>query len=163
MMKWVTAFENAEWGIVISPAGTTKLEMMNPAFVNLFGYTLDELKGKPLECLYTMDDRENLPSLIKQAHENGSITFKANLLRKDGSTFYAQVDMTTVKDQLGKDLYWIANVQDITDRKRAVEEVSRRDNILESVAFATEKYLQKGLVGRGVSKISLKNWARQQE
>jgi PAS domain S-box-containing protein len=143
LRKWAQAFENAEWGIVIGQAGDTTLELMNPAFARLYGYTVPELTGKPIAAVYAPEDRPRLASWIQQAHEIGHITYEARHLRKDGSTFQALVDITAVKDNEGDVLYRVVNVQDISERKRIADELRSREAILQSVTFAAENYLHK--------------------
>jgi PAS domain S-box-containing protein len=142
--KWALAFENAELGIVIDHHGAVSLELLNPAFARLYGYTIEELQGKPIQNLFLPEDRPGLPELLKQIDEQEHITFEFPQLRKDGSTFDALIDITNIKESAGTVQYRVVNVRDISERKRFEEELSRRDAILQAVTFAAESYLQKG-------------------
>jgi PAS domain S-box-containing protein len=118
---WAQAFEHAEWGVVIGRAETTRLEVMNPAFARMYGYTLDELRGKPIEDVYAPEDRAKLAGWLEQAHEQGHIAYEARHIRKDGSIFPVSVDITAVKNADGDVLYRVVNVRDITQRKSALQ------------------------------------------
>jgi PAS domain S-box-containing protein len=121
LLKWAQAFEHAEWGVVIGSADATTLEIMNPAFARMYGYSVEELRGRPIASLYAAEDRPKLSTWIREAHEKGHINFEARHLRKDGTSFQASVDITAVKDSDHKVLYRVVNVQDITQRKQAEE------------------------------------------
>ena len=118
---WAQAFEHAEWGVVIGRAETTRLEVMNPAFAHMYGYTVEELRGKPIADVYAPEDRAKLSVWLEQAHEQGHITYEARHIRKDGSIFPVSVDITAVKDADGNVLYRVVNVRDITQRKLALQ------------------------------------------
>ena len=69
---------------------------------------------------------KRLPEWLRQAYENGHITFETRHLRKDGTDFPALVDVTAVKDENGRVLYRVVNVQDISARKLAEQAVKRK-------------------------------------
>lgn len=119
LRMWAHIFEHAEWGVVVGSADGKTLQMMNPAFANMHGYTVDELTGRPIVDVFAPDSRSELPEQIRIAHEKGHYTFESRHIRKDGSTFPVIVDVTAVKDREGDLLYRVVNVQDITERKRA--------------------------------------------
>lgn len=116
--KWAHIFEHAEWGIVTSdPEGKT-LEVMNPAFAKMHGYTVAELKGKPIVDIFAPDSRAEIPEQIQIANKKGHHTFESKHIRKDDSIFPVVMNVTAVKDNQGRILYRVINVQDITARKQ---------------------------------------------
>ncbi|MFQ5569816.1 MAG: PAS domain S-box protein [Rhodothermales bacterium] len=117
--KWADTFELAEWGVAISDPAHRTLDIFNPAFAKMHGYTMDELKGRPLETVFAPAFRDEVPDHIRRSHEQGRHSFESNHLRKDGTLFPVQVDITAVKNEHGHILYRIINVQDITARKQA--------------------------------------------
>jgi PAS domain S-box-containing protein len=125
--KWAHAFEHAEWGVVIGQAESNTLETMNLAFAKMHGYQVDELIGRPIQDVFAIKEREKVPELLRQAHENGHFTFETRHLRKDGTDFPALVDITAVKDENGRVLYRVVNVQDISDRKLAEQAVKESE------------------------------------
>jgi PAS domain S-box-containing protein len=145
LQRWVNALEHADWGVVIGQANAITLELMNPAFARLYGYTVEELSGKPIMDVYAPQDRHKVAGWLKQAHETGHISYEAQHIRKDGRIFPVLVDITAVKNQHGEVLYRVVNVQDITERKRAQAEMERRDAILQAVVFAGENFMQKSV------------------
>lgn len=126
LKKWAQAFEQAEWGVAIGRAEANTLETFNPAFARIYGYSKEELTGKPIRDVYSPEERPKLDGWIQQAHELGHISYETIHLRKDGTTFPALVDITAAKDSQGKVLYRVVNVLDITERKKA--ELALRDS-----------------------------------
>ena len=117
--RWIQAFEHAEWGIVINRADANTLEVMNAAFARMHGYSIDELKEKPIDSIFAPEERAKLPGWIEEAHRKGHISYESKHLHKDGTVFPVSIDVTAVKDKNGTVLYRVVNVQDISQRKAA--------------------------------------------
>jgi len=139
LAKWAQAFEHAEWGVAIGRVDSTTLETMNSAFARLYGYTVDELKGKPIRDVYAPEDQPKLLDWLRQAHEEGHITYEARHIRKDGSIFPALVDISTVKDPEGSVISRVVNVQDITERKLAEQALLESQSRYSSIITAMEE------------------------
>ena len=118
---WREVFHHAQWGVVVGNAEGTRLQLANPAFADMHGYTVDEMEGMPLLEVFHPDVRAEVPAHIQAANTLGHMTFESLHIRKDGSTFPVLVDATAVKDERGNVLYRAVNVQDISAMK-AVEE-----------------------------------------
>jgi len=120
--RWAHIFEHAEWGVAIGGADGHVLEMMNPAYARMHGYTVDELVGQPIASVFAPGTQDELNKLIRVANEAGHAVHESTHIRKDGTTFPVLVDLTAVRDEAGQLLYRVANVQDITERKRVEAE-----------------------------------------
>jgi PAS domain S-box-containing protein len=116
-------FEHAEWGVAIGSADGRTLEMMNPAYAKMHGYTVEELSGLPIASVYAPGTAGELSALIQAANETSHAVMESTHVRKDGSTFPVMVDLTAVRDENGQLLYRVANVQDITARKQAEDDL----------------------------------------
>ena len=95
---------------------------MNPAFAEMHGYTVEELKGKPVEVVFAEEERPKIPGFIKEAYQKGSTSFESVHVKKDGSTFPIFANVTTTKDDKGNLLHRIVNIYDITELKEAREQ-----------------------------------------
>ena len=137
--NWAHAFEYAEWGVVISRAELNTLDTMNLAFARMHGYPVNELIGRPIQDVFAPDERDKVPEWLRQAHVNGHITFETRHLRKDGSSFPALVDVTAVKDDNGRILYRVVNVQDISDRKMAEQAVEESEARASSIIASLDE------------------------
>ncbi len=127
IQRWTTVFENAEWGIVVGGSKDQTLELMNPAYARMHGYTVDELTGRKAADLYRPEDRGRLSEFMSIAREKGHHTFEVERTRKDGSTFPSLNTITAIRDADGEMMYYAVNVLDITERKR-MEERQRFEN-----------------------------------
>lgn len=121
--QWEEIFKYAKWGIVVSSKEGKHLGLMNPAFASIHGFAVDELIGRPMADIFAKESRGDLPKQIRLAEKKGHHTFESKHLKKDGSIFPVLVDVTSVKDKLGKPLYGVINVQDITERKIIEDEI----------------------------------------
>ncbi|MBI5567003.1 MAG: PAS domain S-box protein [Chloroflexi bacterium] len=123
--RWAHIFEHAEWGVAIGSADGRTLEMMNPAYARMHGYTVEELSSRPIASVYAPGTEHELRALIQHTNETGHGVMESKHVRKDGAIFPVMVDLTAVKDAAGQVLYRVANVQDITERKRSEAELRR--------------------------------------
>ena len=120
---WVHIFEHTEWGVVVGSVDGKTLELMNPAFARMHGYTVQELTGRSIADVYDPTAWPDVIEAINTAHEKGHHTFESRHIRKDGSIFPVLLDVTAVKNDQGEVLYRAVNVQDITERKLAEDKL----------------------------------------
>ena len=100
--RWAHMFEHAEWGVAIGSADGRTLEMMNPAYAKMHGYTVEELAGLPINSVYAPGTADELSALIRAANETGHAVIESTHIRKDGAIFPVLVDLTAVKDEHGQ-------------------------------------------------------------
>jgi len=131
LRKWAHVFEHAGWGVVIGSADGKTLEMVNPAFAKMHGYTVEELIGGSISDVFAPDCRAEVLDQIRIAHEKGRHAFESRHIRKDGTIFPVLIDITAVKDEEQRVLYRVSNVQDITERKRVEEALRKAHDELE--------------------------------
>ncbi len=125
--RWGKIFEYAGWGIVISDQAGKNFAMMNPAFARMHGYAPAELIGSPILSIFSPECREEAARQIRMANEKDHYSFESVHLRKDGSTFNVQINITTVRDETGAFQYRIVNVQDITEQQAMVERLRQSE------------------------------------
>ncbi len=134
LKRWADTFENVAFGFVIGRPENNQLEMMNPAFAKMYGFSTTELTGMPIADVFAPEFRDELAAHIQQVYEKGHHTWESRHIRKDGTTFPVFVDAVAVKDPAGKVLYRIVSVQDITERKQ-VEEKLRESEMRYNLLF----------------------------
>ena len=60
---------------------------------------------------------------MAEADRSGQARYEARMIRKDGSLLPIQMDLVSVRDESGQLLYRVGTVQDISERKRAEQEL----------------------------------------
>jgi PAS domain S-box-containing protein len=116
---WGQAFEQSNFGLVMSDPREQKIIAVNPAFARRRGYQPAELAGMPVSVLFPADRLDEAMKLISQADETGHVTFETEHQSKNGERFPVLVDITSYKDAAGVPTSRIVYSMDITDRKRS--------------------------------------------
>jgi PAS domain S-box-containing protein len=97
------------------------------------GYTASEIVGKSFACFYTAEDvSAGRPQRnLELAREHGHARDQSLRVRKDGSTFHAEVVLTALRDEAGNLRAFSKVTRDITDH------IQRRE--AETAKIAAEK------------------------
>lgn len=109
-------------------------EYVNPAFTEMFGYTLDELKGTDfsLEVENRMGSRLEKGLTQSQVYElakkEGVYRGEANRQAKDGRILPLQRHISPVKDSNGEVKGYVTVLSDISAQKNAEEQIWRQAN-----------------------------------
>lgn len=113
-------------GIVIVDINGTVLEV-NKKFEELHGWTREEVIGQVLPM--TPDDFKEDALRLYQSLINGEQIkdFEAIKLRKDGTSFIANVSVSPLKDADGCVVGFIGVERDISEKKRVEEELLERE------------------------------------
>jgi len=87
------------------------------------GYTAKEIVGKNFACFYTAEDvaMDKPQRNLREAARRGHIRDQGLRVRKDGSTFEAEVVLTALRDTGGKIRGYSKVTRDITDQVRSRE------------------------------------------
>ncbi len=138
---WENIFRSTRMGISIGKGNLQNIDIFNPAYAELYGYTKEELRGKPISMLFTPEEQSRIPKEIELAFEKGFHVYESWHVRKSGERFPVLVSVTAIKDEQGKPLYRIVNVQDISERFEAEvklkNERSRLANTIEGTNVGT--------------------------
>ncbi|HEX5394123.1 MAG TPA: MASE3 domain-containing protein [Rhodocyclaceae bacterium] len=138
--KFRYLFERSPIGkSITSPNGAIDV---NRAFCEMLGYSAAELKNLRWQDITHPDDviptQQALDQLI--SGEKESTRFVKRYLRKNGSVVWVDLSTSLRRDEAGTPLYFLTNVSDISDRKRAEEEIRALNAELEQrVADRTAK------------------------
>lgn len=119
--KYIFELSNVPESITL-PTGEINV---NKAFCDMFGYTEAELKGKKWQEVTFPDEVEIDQALIDsmlRGGKNGVRRIK-RYLHKDGSILWGDVSYALIRDSDGKPLHFITTIIDVTDRKRAEDEL----------------------------------------
>jgi len=91
------------------------------------GYAADEIVGRHFSLFYTPEDREaGAPAkALATALREGKFSGEAQRVRKNGERFWASVLIDPIHDETGKLLGFAKVTRDISEKRRAEEELER--------------------------------------
>jgi len=97
----------------------------NSGAQSIKGYTADEIVGQHFSRFYTDEDRaRGEPQFaLETALREGKYEREAWRVRKDGSPFWASVVLDPIFDESGKHIGFAKITRDITERKKAQEQL----------------------------------------
>ena len=106
-------------------------QYVNPAFVTLFGYHLEELIGKPFWLAPENSYKSAGPSqeeVFAIARDNGSFRGEVTLQTKSGKLLPIALHVSPIKDTTNKITGYVSVSLDITDKKQAEEWIWQQAN-----------------------------------
>ena len=129
-------FENATEGIILTN-GSGNIVMVNPASERVFGYNASELIGKPVEVLLPDNIKSHHQALREEFYEHPSNRVMGHGRdlygkRKDGSKIPVEVSLSFYKRV--DELFVIAFIVDITQRKKIEQNILEQQKELEKMA-----------------------------
>jgi PAS domain S-box-containing protein len=133
-------FENTAIGIGMRSAKDGSYIKFNKYYMQMLGYSEEELRGMKMKDITHPDDCEQSDRLFSDVAGNSSKseTYKKRYIRKDGSVMWADVSITGLTDEKGEVYATIGVVSNVTEREKATEklELSRKKfkNIFESIS-----------------------------
>ncbi|HEU0040336.1 MAG TPA: PAS domain S-box protein, partial [Verrucomicrobiae bacterium] len=111
------------------------LTSWNPGAERLFGYTSEEILGKPMTLLLPPEGPEEETEILTRVAHGASIPhFDTVRIRKDGTAIEVSVSISPIKDVHGKTVSVSTIARDITARKRAEQQVLLQATALETAA-----------------------------
>ena len=115
----------------------------NQAFCDLFGYSLDDIRGLPTSSVYESDEEfQRMGVMLKdkqeEGYELGEFLFLVHYRKQSGEVFPGETNVFYLRDASGDVRGFIGLVRDITDRRREEERLKRRvelESLLSEVAM----------------------------
>jgi len=130
--KYRAILDNARDGILLADIENKKFYEGNKMISQMLGYSQDEIKDLGVSDIHP---EEQLPYVIeqfnKQAKRETTMAKDIPVKRKDGSIFYADINSSPLTVD-GK-TYLVGIFRDITERKKAEEEIIKEKQKFESI------------------------------
>lgn len=131
-------FDSSTLGVSIADKNGVIIET-NKAFLNMTGYALGDIKGRPFtEITYPNDLPENIR---KQkdfiAGKISSYTIEKRYIKKDGSLIWASVTASKVLDEEGNLTSILGVIENIDERKKLEESEKRADQLRKAILDST--------------------------
>jgi PAS domain S-box-containing protein len=118
LRQWERIFQNATWGVAVASASDLTFQAVNPAYANMHGYSVEDLVGAPVATLWAAETRTQLEGHLTRLEEEGRIAIEAVHVASDGRQFPVEIIASVIKDANDRACWLVANVQDITERKK---------------------------------------------
>jgi PAS domain S-box-containing protein len=136
-LRFRTTFEQVGVGLVHTGMDG-RMRMVNQAMCDLLGYRPEELTRLGWDDITHPQDRETTNAGIRCLLEEGLPLFEVDkrYLRRDATPVWAHVTASLVRDSEGNPAYFVAAVEDLTDR-RITEENLRQAQKMEAVGQLT--------------------------
>lgn len=116
-----------------TPAG--RFLMANPTLARMLGYgSPEELLTLDIARDVYMRAADRAPLVHRSEQSNASWTGEIEWKKQDGTAIWVLVSAGAVRDDAGRVRYFEAFVQDITDRRRAADELARSRRRLRDLA-----------------------------
>ncbi|MCF7929243.1 MAG: MEDS domain-containing protein, partial [Spirochaetales bacterium] len=105
----------------------------NQAFTDLFGYTLEEVRGKKTQYVYSNDGEfQELGERLQRTDEE-EFQYTIHYRKKDGSTFPGETKIFAFKDSRNTTTGYIGMIRDVTEQLRMENELKREQRIVEAI------------------------------
>jgi len=144
--RFRTIFDSANDGMLLADMEGKKFHSGNAAICRMLGYSQEEIKNVGVMDIHPEKD---VPHVIeqfeKQTRKEIAIAQSLPVKRKDGSVFYADINSAPV--EISGKRYLLGIFRDITERKRAEEELQKSlqqtKKVLEEVVWALSSIVEK--------------------
>jgi PAS domain S-box-containing protein len=135
--RFASAFESAPIGMaLVAPDG--RWLKVNRALCNLIGYTEEELSSKSFQEITHPEDLDQDLAYVRQvlAGEIHHYQMEKRYLHKLGHIVRIQLSVSLVRDDEGAPLYFISQIQDITERKVSEQKLAEQAALLDEARDA---------------------------
>jgi PAS domain S-box-containing protein len=126
-------FDDAAVGLALHDSERA-IVRVNLALCEMLGYGPDGLRGKTYRDVTHPDDLHVAVQEVRRVTtgQASSVKVEHRYLRKDGRSIWALTTVSAIRDDSGRLLYFLSEIQDITGHKEALEQLSRIAAIVQS-------------------------------
>lgn len=135
--KYRNLFESIRDALLIANPDREIIDC-NPAFTDVFGYTLEEIRGKQTSIVYeNIQQYQELGRMLEEHDGEENFFYTVNYRKKSGRVFPGETSVFSLRDEEGNVEAFAGLVRDITDRIEAQEKLEdseeRYRSLFESV------------------------------
>jgi PAS domain S-box-containing protein len=120
--SWLAAIVESSDDAIVSKTLEGTITSWNPAAERLFGYTAEEVIGRPISILAPPDRENEMPANLERIRRGEKVDrYETVRRRKDGSLVDVSLTVSPIRDESGRIVGASKIARDITARKRAEE------------------------------------------
>lgn len=136
--QFAAAFNFASIGMALVSLEGPWLRV-NSALCRMLGYSEDELMKMTFQEVTHPDDLEADLAQVRRliAGEVPNFTMEKRYIHKDRSVVWINLSVTLAKNDHGQPLYFISQIENITETRRNKEELVRRNALLEAIVHSS--------------------------
>ena len=123
---------------MLDPGG--HIATWNPGAQRLKQYAPNEIIGKHFSIFYPEETKDKPERELAIAREQGSVEDEGWRVRKDGTRFWANVVITAVYDSHGELRGYAKVTRDLTERRRAEEELRETAEVFQLLVSSVRDY-----------------------
>ncbi|AOP35660.1 histidine kinase [Leptospira tipperaryensis] len=142
--KFFNAFYYSGVGMALVSLDGKWLEV-NPHLLDILGYTREELLKLTFQDITHPDDLQEDLNLVQEVLDGKRESYKLEkrYFHKNGSTIWILLIVSIVTDPKKKPLFFISQIQDITDRKNMLSALIEKNEMLQALSNRlTERNVQ---------------------
>jgi PAS domain S-box-containing protein len=131
--KYRSLYDSIRDAILISDTNRMIIDC-NAAFVEMFGYSMEEITGKKLyTCYKNKEEFREMANALKNHIGDASFLYSAAFKRKNGTIFPGEINVFYLRNSDGSLTGYIGLIRDITERKQTEEELQKHREHLEEL------------------------------
>lgn len=131
---------NVRDSVIVTNTGG-KIIYWNHGAQQLYGYTPEEITGRPPAMLYPYPDKQMMDNANPALLAGGDIRVDTIARRKDGREIWVDIKKSILTDAEGKLIGFIGISHDITERKLAEEEINKRMMFERTISFIASGFV----------------------
>jgi PAS domain S-box-containing protein len=131
-------------GVVICDAiqEDQPIVFVNAAFTRMTGYSAAEAIGRNCRFLQGRDtDKDGIERMRRAVATGRAVTATIRNYRKDGRTFWNEINISPMRDESGRLIHFVGILQDVTNRIRTEENLREAKNLAELANRAKSEFL----------------------
>jgi PAS domain S-box-containing protein len=119
--RYRTLYDSISDAVVVADTHR-KITSCNQAFTQLFGFTLDDIRGESTRCFYQNDEEfRKIGKALTENHAKSSFLLSTKFKKKSGEVFHGEEKLHNFRDAEGHAVGWIGSIRDTTERTIAAE------------------------------------------
>jgi PAS domain S-box-containing protein len=119
---WLAAIVESSDDAIVSKTLDGTITSWNPAAQRLFGYSAEEVIGRPISILAAPDRENEMPANLERIRRGEKVErYETVRRRKDGSLVDISLTVSPIRDETGRIVGASKIARDITARKRVEE------------------------------------------